>query len=434
MKKLYILDTNIALYDPNVLSSIKDGDVCIPLIVLEEIDKFKKGNDGVNLSARAFLRNINKITDGSNSPWKLPNGNELIIELDTNSQFAGIELLDSHKADTKILASVWAIKLRNQVDSKWDEIIFLSKDVSLRLKAKAVGISAEDYDADVSARKLWTGWRIINSNQAVLDELNMNGTAPAWDIEAPQPNEYFVLVNGSQSSLAKFKADQNSLVLVRSHTVMGITPRNVQQIFALDALLDDSIPLVTLTGVAGTGKTLLMLAAAFDRHSSTGPGYNKIYISKSTASVGAEQGFLPGNKDEKITPHLSPFYDNLSYLEDACKLNHKAMSKISNARQDMEIEALTYVRGRSFNSTFYCMDEVQNLTPHEVKTLVTRMGNGTKLILSGDIDQIDVPYLDKESNGLFHVISKFKAQGLHAQVHLTKSERSPLAEMAGHIL
>ena len=446
-KKTFIIDTNVILHDPNaanILSQNNSNLLIFPIVVLEELDKFKSGTTSINYNARVFIR-------------KLEN-NEFDYEVDINSHtFPNeISLETSRSQDNKILACAYKHKGPN--------VFFVTKDVNLRMKAKAIKLAAQDYKSDKVEYIPYNGYSIISVEEELFNKIvsetkisyeefgntittNSNTAKPAVKsakskrttkkISKPKdllnlvPNQYLLLKNikdDKQRCLAFYSAAEGNIKIIESSSATGVSPKNLEQTFALDALLNPNIPLVALTGISGSGKTLLSLAAAIQNKKL----YHQIYITRQTIPVGNDIGFLPGTMKEKLDPYLEPFYDNLKLLKTINGNSEKIQELLD--KQKIEPIAITHSRGRSIPKVMLLVDEAQNSGMHELKTLVTRAGVGTKVVLLGDLGQIDTPYLDKNSNGLTHVINKFKGNKLFAYINLTKGERSELAETASNIL
>jgi PhoH-like ATPase len=437
--KIFILDTNVLLHDFKCIFKFEENDVVLPIVVLEELDKFKKGNDLINFHAREFTRTIDGLSgdDFFKEGVRLGEGlGRLFIE--TGKPFS--EQLQNnfpeHRPDHMILA-IAEYYVKTIADR---QITLVTKDINLRVKAKALGLHAEDYKYDhvenlerlnrevITVESL--GKSIINSlyekqEGIPLKELNIENE--------PHANQYFILKNGSSSALAHYNPVSGNVERVVKTTVYGIEPRNAEQAFAIDALLRPDILLVSLTGKAGTGKTLLALAAALHQKRD----FHQIFLARPIVALSnKEMGYLPGDAKEKITPYMQPLFDNLSVIKHQFKPQSPDFNKIDEMLQSEKllIEPLAYIRGRSLSKVFFIIDEAQNLTPHEIKTIITRAGEGTKIVFTGDIGQIDSPYLDARSNGLSYLTTKLKGQDIFAHVNLVKGERSYLAELASDLL
>lgn len=438
--KNYILDTNVLLHDPNSLLNFEENSVLIPIEVIEEIDRFKRESSELGQNARAVSRMLDsfrgegKLSEGV----KLPNGGKLKIVFQKNGHTNGngeIKGFNPHTVDNRILTMAAAV----QKAQPRNATILVSKDINLRIKADALGMQAEDYETDrVFIKDLYTGMlELTMSSQQIASfrasgELEINGGKKYF------PNEYCALIdetNPKKSALAKVDASGEKLVPIIDcrEGVWGIKPRNREQHFALDALLDDSIKLVTLMGKAGTGKTLLAMAAGLKRtvHDRE---YRRLVVARPTISMGKELGFLPGSLDEKLAPWMQPIHDALEMLSDL-NMGHEHRRSADLMRSgSIVVEALSYIRGRSIANQFMIIDEAQNLTPLEAKTIITRVGSGTKIILTGDPYQIDNPYVDSSSNGFNYIVSRFRTEPIAAHIELQKGERSELAELAANIL
>ena len=443
--KIFVLDTNVPLHDHKAIRRFRDNNLVIPIAVVEELDKFKKGNDTLSYNARHFLRDLDKISEGKSFGQEgLPIGKDLgLIKVEPNHPFPdnlkGLFIDDIQ--DHRILAT--AIWVRDNHPGTF--VALVTKDVNLRMKAKAAGMEVQDYLTDRVDEA-----RIENANSEVqyysvdptlMQELVYgSGNAIDWKhvvSKKPEANQLFKLrwegEKDSEVVCARFDEDRDKIVLIRSHSAYGIKPRNDEQKMALDALMNPKVKLVTLTGGAGTGKTLLALAAALEQEND----FDHIYISRPTVILGNQDiGFLPGDKNTKMTPFLQPLMDNLNVIKGQFKASSREAQHLDGLLKDEKliIEPLAYIRGRSLGNAFFIIDEAQNLTPLEVKTIVTRAGEGTKIVLTGDIFQIDQPYLDQWSNGLTHTGEKMDGQKLFQHVFLRKGERSDLSEIAAKLL
>ena len=429
-KKIFVLDTNIILHDHKALRKFQNNDLVIPIAVVEELDKFKKGNDALSFNARGFMRDINKISEGKLfGKQGLPIGKGLgNIKLEPNHPFAPEfqNLFKDDIQDHRILATAMWVR-----DNNPDKFVALvTKDINLRMKAKAAGMEAQDYLTDKLAED-----KIEGTEKEVIDL-----TLPASDgletIECKTPNQlYKVTWKGSQAEplAARYDANQKQVVQVPVRYAYGIKPRNIEQRFALDACLNPNTQLVSLTGGAGTGKTLLALAAALEQEKN----YDQIILSRPAVTLGNQDiGFLPGDQKMKMSPFLQPLMDNLNVIKAQFSPTSKQAMKIEGLLKDEKllITPLAYIRGRSLGKAYFIIDEAQNLTPHEIKTIITRAGEGTKMVFTGDIFQIDQPYLDQWSNGLTHLNEKMSGQKLFQHIFLRKGERSELSEIAAKLL
>jgi PhoH-like ATPase len=433
--KNYILDTNVLLHDPNSILNFQENNVLIPIEVIEEIDRFKREGSELGQNARSVsraldgLRSQGRLSEGV----KLSNGGCLRIVFYDGKAAANVDL-GSNSVDSRIVKTAWAIFNAD----KAIPTILVTKDINLRIKADALGLEAEDYETDrIQLKDLYTGMveKQVTTEQLASfranGELDLNGSKY-------NPNEYCTLFDnagGKKPALTKVDASGKKLVPIvdSKEGVWGIKPRNREQHFAFDALLDDRVKLVTLMGKAGTGKTLMAMAAglkktALDRE------FRRLVVARPTISMGKELGFLPGSLEEKLTPWMQPIHDTLELLGDL-NMGHEHRRSNDLIRSGLiVVEALSYIRGRSIANQFMVIDEAQNLTPLEVKTIVTRVGQGTKLVLTGDPYQIDNPYVDSASNGFNYIISKFRGHACFAHIELQKGERSELAELAANIL
>jgi len=441
MPKIYVLDTNIILHDYKSVRHFQDNDVVIPVAVIEELDKFKKGNDALSFNARSFMRDVNKLTENKTfGPRGIPLGKNLgCLKIEPNHPFAP-ELQDLFKDDTqdhRILST--AMWVRDNNPGRF--VALVTKDINLRLKAKAVGMEAQDYlrgrvDEEVMEaieREVIT----VDVKGALAQHIAaaQDNALPWKEVQAkePSPNQLYKFLLGNETICGRYDAERKVIALVRSRQAYGIKPRNDEQKFALDACLNPSIPLVSLTGGAGTGKTLLALAAALEQ----ADDFDQIILSRPTVVLGGQDiGFLPGDQKSKMGPYVQPLLDNLDVIKRCFKPGSKQALKIEAMLHDerLLISPLAYIRGRSLGKVYFIVDEAQNLTPHEVKTIITRAGEGTKMVFTGDIFQIDQPYLDQWSNGLTHLGEKMHGQPLFEHVTLRKGERSELSDIAAKLL
>ncbi len=439
MKKIFVLDTNVLLHDPRAIFSFEDNDVTIPIVVIEELDKFKKGIDEMGRNARQISRILDEFRQKGKLSQGVPldGGGCLRVELNHQSPELLPPELVATKADNRILATA--------LNLKHDDlpVVLVTKDTNLRIKADALGLKAEDYESDtVTLDELYSGETELSVEPGVIDEFYAKGEfTPAGDSK-PYPNEFVLLKNSanpSQTALARYQQQKNVLVPIvnTKHGVWGINPRNKQQQFALDLLLNDDIRLVTLVGRAGTGKTLLALAAGLDKTIES-RAFQRLVVSRPVFPLGKDIGFLPGDIEEKLRPWMQPIRDNLDFLMGASTMSGRAKGKKDlQGLFDLgmiEVEPLTYIRGRSMPNQYLIVDEAQNLTPHEIKTIITRAGEGTKVVLTGDPYQIDNPYIDASSNGLTFVVERFKNEPIAGHITLVKGERSDLAELAATLL
>lgn len=438
--KIFVLDTNVILHDFNAIYNFQENDLYIPITVLEELDKFKKGDDTLNYNAREFIRNIDKLS----SNGSIENGASLgkgrgFIKVELGHPFPSqmIESLADDIPDHRIIST--AIWLRDNNPGK--KVVLITKDMNMRLKAKALGVMVQDYLNDkVDDEKLEHTKRevcIKKIPSSVLDSISSSGTATLKELSirrAPASNQLYKFNDKEGNTfLGRYDSFSKSIVEVRNQSAFGISPRNQEQVFALDAVMNPDIKLISLTGTAGTGKTLIALAGALAQSDN----FDQILLSRPVIPLqNQDLGYLPGSVNEKIGPYMLPLFDNLAVIKKAFKPSSKEVVKIEDMlrREKLLINPLAYIRGRSLTNVFFIIDEAQNLTPHEIKTIITRAGDGTKIVFTGDIFQIDQPYLDINSNGLTHLGDKFFGQSVFEHVNLIKGERSLLSELAGKLL
>jgi PhoH-like ATPase len=439
-KKIYVLDTNVILHDYRSIYSFEEHDVVIPITVLEELDKFKRGDNLINFQAREFTRELDSIAgdDLFTKGVKLGNGRGRLF-IETGKEFSE-EMKKSFSEnipDHRILAITDYLKKTK----KGRQVKLVSKDINLRMKAKSLGIVAEDYRRDQIRDIDHTVERNVSVVDNVNDELiakiyeNPQGVlASEFDfLQETKGNQFYILKGEKSSVIATYDPFTMDLRKVEKLNTYGIFPKNAEQAFAFDALLNPEISLVALSGKAGTGKTLLALAAALQQHNR----YEQIFLARPIVALSnRDLGYLPGDASEKISPYMQPLFDNLGFIKHRFNPHSKENILIDELLKDerLVITPLAYIRGRSLSNAYFIVDEAQNLTPHEVKTIITRAGEGTKMIFTGDIEQIDSPYLDKKSNGLAHLFDRMYGQDIFAHVHLKKGERSFLAELASDLL
>ena len=435
LAKIFVLDTNVILHDATCIHHFEDNEVVIPISVLEELDQFKRGNEQIHFNARDFLRSLDDLSTGSDDS-ELKDGDGKIRVVVNHNWHPDVEAsFQDDSPDHRIINCAYKL----HIDNPNREIILVTKDTNMRLKSRSLGLSAEDYSRDSieDVSQVYTGSRLIEDvNSKELDVLYSSYGVDGGEIDCvidPMANENFILRNGQKSILARFDPFDNKVVRVDKPMAYGIKPRNAEQSFALHMLMDNRIQLVSLSGKAGTGKTLLALAAALELRSE----YRQIFLARPIVPLSnRDLGFLPGDIQSKLDPYMQPLFDNLSVIRHQFKSNDKRSIKINELLEQNKllITPLAYIRGRSLQKAFFIVDEAQNLTPHEVKTVITRAGEGTKVIFTGDIHQIDHPYLDKRSNGLTYLISRMKGQDVFAHITLEKGERSELAELASNLL
>lgn len=436
--KIYVLDTSVLLHDHQSLLTFKKNNVAIPITVLEELDKFKIGNDTKNFSAREVIRFIDKLIGNDDlNQWKKL-GAELgkfKIVLDHSPVELNAEYIFSvGKNDHKIINAGLALK---ENDPK-SEVILVTKDINLRIKAKALGLKAEDYETgkvDTDQIEDTSYYNIDGLDSDVIRDIFTKESIEENGILGNKKvaNGYYILKNGKASTLAFYNTEKNTIDRVDKTFVYGIKAKNAEQAFATHALLNPNIKLVALQGVAGTGKTLLALASALEQHGQ----YQQIILARPIIPLSNKEiGFLPGDANDKIGPYMEPLWDNLKFIKSQFGENEKKRKVLDEMEQNgkLIITPLAFIRGRSLSNILFIVDEAQNLTPHEVKTIITRAGENTKIIFTGDVRQIDTPYLDEHSCGLAYLIDKLKNQPLFAQVKLEKGERSELANLANELL
>ena len=436
-KKNFVLDTNVLLHDHKCIFNFEENDIFIPIIVLEELDKFKKGNEEINYNAREFARQLDKYTDKDFFEKGAQLGPDLgrlsiIVNCSLNKRVK--EAFHEDKPDHRILSA--AIEVAEQ--HKDMRTIFVTKDINLRMKARALGIETEDYTNDkVKAIDLFENEHrtITDVSPDVIDAIYSSKSGiPVEQIGTKlRTNECFILDSGNSSALARYVTADGIVRKVTKEKNFGIEPRNAEQAFAFDLLNDDRIKLLAITGKAGTGKTLLALAGALKQHGL----YKQILLARPIVSLSNKDlGFLPGDEKQKIAPYMQPLFDNLNVIKRQFSLDsndYRALQEMQ-AGGSLVIEALAYIRGRSLSDTFCIIDEAQNLTPHEIKTIITRAAEGTKMVFTGDVYQIDSPYLDTQSNGLAYMIDRMQGQEIFGHVNLVKGERSKLSELASNLL
>ena len=443
--KTFVVDTNVLLHNPNSIFLFADNEVIIPFDVIEELDKFKTGTDDLGRNARTVIRHLDRLRDSGNLAVGVthphdPKGRIRVILEESQQLFPG---LTHNSPDNRIISC--ALDLQKQ----GKRVVFITKDMNARIKGDALGLIAEDFENQkVDFDRLYTGYREMAVSAKVIDKLFADKLAR---VDAPDllANEFVLLKDQedpNHTALARYKADIGALIPVRPRRgpIFGIIPRNLQQTMAMDLLLDDSVKLVSLIGSAGTGKTLLAIAAGMTKVLNEGI-YTKLLCARPIMPLGRDIGYLPGDKDQKLTAWMQPIFDNMAYLlsnrltagdgQEHGKTHAAALHTVEQRIQQLMeagqvvLEPLTYIRGRSIPHQFMIVDESQNLTPHEVKTIASRVGEGTKLILTGDPTQIDNPYLDASSNGLSFLVERLKGKGLVGHVTLAKSERSELASL-----
>ncbi len=438
-KKIFVLDTSVILYNHNAIYSFEDNDVAIPITVLEELDHFKKGNDTKNFETREFIRVMDRLsTNNSLQNWipidRPKHGHFKVIMQERANALDATKVFGEDTADHRILNAT--LSMCEEHPEK--KVILVSKDINLRLKAKSLNIPAEDFETGKikDLESLYTGRTIIEGlTKEVIDNVYANGFCMPEDIgiKDPIPNHYFILKNNRTSALVFYNPVLERIERIEKTPAYRITPRNAEQVFALHAISNPKVKLVTLQGVAGTGKTLLALAGALDQKKN----FKQIYLARPIVPLSNKDiGYLPGDIASKLNPYMEPLWDNLKFIQNQFNEKDREFKKISDAleQEKLVITPLAYIRGRSISNVCFIVDEAQNLTPHEVKTIITRAGENTKIIFTGDIYQIDTPYLDSQSNGLSYLIDKIKHHEIYAHIRLEKGERSELANLANELL
>lgn len=437
-KKNFVLDTNVILHDYNCLHNFEENDIYIPIVVLEDLDHFKKGNEQINFNAREFSRELDLIANDNlfKKGAELGDGKGKLFIVAGNGYPEAISAIFPEKTpDHRILADTYNIGQK----SKTTKTILVSKDINLRMKALSLGILAEDYINDkVTDINIFEKNYEVYENVApeLIDRLYSEGGIPLdeFDFKSDvEPQECFVLKSSRSSVLARYQPQSGRVIRVEKTRSFGIEPRNAEQAFAMNVLLDDDVKLVALTGKSGTGKTLMALAAALQKNEN----YKQILLARPIVALSnRDLGYLPGDEQSKIAPYMQPLFDNLNVIKNNFSYQGREMKQLEEMQREerLVIEALAYIRGRSLNETFFIVDEAQNLTPHEVKTIITRAGEGTKIVFTGDIQQIDSPYLDMHSNGLVYMIDRMRGQDIFAHINLVKGERSYLSELASNLL
>ena len=442
MKKTFVLDTNILLHNPEALSLFEDNTIVLPITVLEELDKFKTNNDELGRNSRYVIRELDKFRKLGNISKGVPTkkGGQIIIYIDKDMiTETGLGRIT---ADNQIIGVAHHLFRKGKETHPEEKVIFVSKDINCRVKASALGIESQDFESQkINIDELYSGISTLTVSNADIDELFHNHEIKLDNIDLC-PNEFVLLQamdNPQHSALARHLTNGHLKKLGDKPTkCYTIHSRSKEQQMALDILLDTNIQLVTLVGKAGSGKTLLALAAGMELVIENSL-YDKISVSRPIIPMGKDIGYLPGSKDDKLNQWMQPIFDNLTYLIskkenelDSLAAHREVNNYISTG--DIELEALTYIRGRSIPRQFVIIDEAQNLTPHEIKTIISRAGEGTKMVLTGDPQQIDSPYLDAESNGLTYAVERLKNSPLHGHITLKRSERSPLSEIAAELL
>lgn len=439
-RKIFVLDTSVILYAHNSIMNFAEHDVVIPITVLEELDQFKKGNDTKNFEAREFIRLLDKLSqDHMIHNWTPLNGKSkgsFRVLMNPENQINANEIFGEEKNDHKILNCALYLKQHE----KGRKVILVSKDINLRLKAKSIDLLAEDYETG----KIKNISELENTGKYILDNIDPEHINTLYEqgyVEAKvvlgtrkrHSNAYYILKSDKNSVLAYYNSDVGTLERVDKKLAYNIKPKNAEQTFALHAITNPNIRLVSIQGVAGTGKTLLALAGALEQRRE----YKQIFLARPIVPLSNKDiGYLPGDIKSKLNPYMEPLWDNLKFIQNQYKETDKEFQKITELvnQEKLVIQPLAYIRGRSLSNIFFIVDEAQNLTPHEIKTIISRAGENTKIIFTGDVFQIDTPYLDSQSNGLSYLIDRVKDHPLYAHIKLEKGERSELANLANDLL
>ncbi|WP_425636812.1 PhoH family protein [Algoriphagus yeomjeoni] len=439
-RKIFVLDTSVILYAHNSIMNFAEHDVVIPITVLEELDQFKKGNDTKNFEAREFIRLLDKLSqDHMIHNWTPLNGKtrgNFRVLMNPENQINANEIFGEEKNDHKILNCALYLKQHE----KGRKVILVSKDINLRLKAKSIDLLAEDYETG----KIKNIVELENTGKYILDNIDPEHINKLYDqgyVEAKtvlgtrkrKSNAYYILKSDKNSVLAYYNSEESILERVDKKLAYNIKPKNAEQTFALHAITNPNIRLVSIQGVAGTGKTLLALAGALEQRRE----YKQIFLARPIVPLSNKDiGYLPGDIKSKLNPYMEPLWDNLKFIQNQYKETDKEFQKITELvnQEKLVIQPLAYIRGRSLSNIFFIVDEAQNLTPHEIKTIISRAGENTKIIFTGDVFQIDTPYLDSQSNGLSYLIDRVKDHPLYAHIKLEKGERSELANLANELL
>lgn len=441
-RKIFVLDTSVILYEHIAIMNFEEHDIGLPITVLEELDQFKKGNDTKNFEAREFTRLLDKLAkDKSLQDWIPLNGKtrgsfKVVMEAGSGeSSLDANVVFGERKNDHRILNA--ALRLKEENPGR--NVILVSKDINLRMKAKSIGLPAEDYETGKiknvdSLRKGKIEIEKIDSE--LINHLYEDGTLAPKEVlknKKPQPNQYFILKSDKNSVLAYYNSMEQTIEKVDKRPISGIKPKNAEQTFAIHAIMNPEVKLVTIQGVAGTGKTLLTLAGALEQRRE----FKQIYLARPIVPLSNKDiGYLPGDIKSKLNPYMEPLWDNLKFIQNQYKETDKEFKAITEMvnKEKLLITPLAYIRGRSLSNIFFIVDEAQNLTPHEIKTIITRAGENTKIVFTGDIHQIDTPYLDSQSNGLSYLIDRVQDHPLYAHITLEKGERSELANLANELL
>jgi PhoH-like ATPase len=440
-KKIFVLDTSVILFSHDSIMNFAEHDVGIPITVLEELDNFKKGNDTLNFEAREFARLLDELAHGHMlQDWIPLNGAgkgklKVLLHSDIDPLYDAVKIFGDSKNDHKILNA--ALRLKKEEPGR--KVVMVSKDINLRLKAKSLDLLAEDYETGKikNAASLITGkYEIDKVTSAVIDKLYKKGEIDPEKVSKDfvfQSNGYYILKSPNNSALSFYSPIKEKLIHVEKKPVYNIKPRNAEQAFAIHCMMNPDVRLAAITGIAGTGKTLLALACALEQRRD----YKQIYLARPIVPLSNKDiGYLPGDIKSKLNPYMEPLWDNLKFIQNHYKESDKEFQRLTEMvnQEKLLITPLAYIRGRSLSNIYFIVDEAQNLTPHEVKTIITRAGENTKIVFTGDIHQIDTPYLDSQSNGLSYLIDRLQGQELFANINLEKGERSELANLANELL
>jgi PhoH-like ATPase len=438
--KVFVLDTSVILYEHNSIMNFEEHDVAIPITVLEELDQFKKGNDIKNFEAREFSRLLDKLAFGHTLQDWIPlngtsKGHFKVLMNSGSKKIDSTVVFGEDKPDHRILNAA----LHLQEEDKSKKVVLVTKDINLRLKAKSLSIPAEDYTTGKvkNVSSLFSGKLVFEDASADhINTIYADGAIDASELmgkSKPVENSYFIIKSGKKSVLANYNPNTDMVEKVDKKPVYGIKPKNAEQTFAIHAILNPEVRLVSVNGVAGTGKTLIALAASLEQKRN----FKQIYLARPIVPLSNKDiGYLPGDIKSKLNPYMEPLWDNLKFIQNQWNETDKEYAKIADmvTQEKLVITPLAYIRGRSLSNICFIVDEAQNLTPHEVKTIITRAGENTKIIFTGDVNQIDTPYLDSQSNGLSYLIDRIKGHPLYAHVTLEKGERSELANLANELL
>ncbi|MBB2150416.1 PhoH family protein [Pedobacter gandavensis] len=438
-KKIFVLDTSVILYDHNAFNNFQEHDVAIPIQVLEELDNMKNGNETRNAEARSFIRLMDQASGEKMMSQWIPlkgakQGHFKVVMDKKPNVFDAIAIFGEGKFDHRILNA--ALSLQEEFPEK--KVVLVSKDICLRLKAKSMDLHAEDYETGKvkNVDALYTGKTMLpNVDAPVFEVLKNEGiiSASSLGLATEAGNHFYILKSKRKMLTAFYDVQTDQLIRLKPHKVFNISPRNEEQSMAINALMNPAIKLVTIQGKAGTGKTLLAIASALEMRKE----YRQIYVTRPIVALSNKDiGFLPGDAKSKIDPYMAPIWDNLRFIKEQYQHDPKTQARIEEFVQTEKIliAPLAYIRGRTLTKIFFIVDEAQNLTPHEIKTIISRAGEDTKIVFTGDIYQIDTPYLDAESNGLSYLIESAKNHPLYAHITLDKGERSELANLANDLL